>query len=223
MDNILEPVSVTNIGEEVYRRLKHAVIDGDLAPGSRLVESTLAQQMGVSRTPVRDALRQLLNEGLAAPDGSRGLIVARLSVENVQHAYVLRENLEGLAARLASSHQRPDLLRELAETLRAMEHQSMVDVQAFDRAHSQFHDTIAALTENPYLIQALKALEGFRTRMVSLDWIAKKRVQASVPEHRRIFEAIEMRDPELAEERARAHVRSTRDGLLKRLMGQSPS
>lgn len=99
----------------------------------------------------------------------------------------------------------------------------MVDVQAFDRAHSQFHDTIAAMTENPYLIQALKALEGFRTRMVSLDWIAKKRVQASVPEHRRIFEAIEMRDPDLAEERARAHVRSTRDGLLKRLMGQSPS
>lgn len=212
----MEPITITSRGEEVYRRLKQAIVDGDLAPGSRLVEATLASNLSVSRTPVREALQHLASDGLVGPDGSRGLIVARTSLENVKHAHVLRETLEGLAARLAAQHQRPDLLRVLADSLRAMEH-GLEDASKFDETHSRFHDTIAEMTENPFLIQALAGLVGFRTRMVSLDWVTKKRVKMSVPEHRRIFEAIEMRDQETAEAHARAHVRTTRDGLLRRL------
>lgn len=214
--SILEPITITSRGEEVYRRLKQAIVDGDLAPGSRLVEATLANNLSVSRTPVREALQRLASDGLVGQDGSRGLIVARTSLENVRHAYVLRETLEGLAARLAAQHQRPDLLRVLADSLRQMEH-GLDDPGEFDRNHSLFHDTIAEMTENPFLIQALAGLVGFRTRMVSLDWVTKKRVRMSVPEHRRIFEAIEMRDQEAAETHARAHVRATRDGLIRRL------
>ncbi|NMP22717.1 GntR family transcriptional regulator [Sulfobacillus harzensis] len=215
-DPFLTPVTVTTTAEEVYRRLKHAITDGDLSPGTRLVEAALAKQLGVSRTPVREALQRLSQDGLAASDGSRGLIVARLSIENIAHAYVLRETLEGLAARLAASHQRPDLLEDLSQSLRHMEHDA-VDAAAFDAAHSRFHDTIAEMSGNPYLIQALKNLEGFRTRMVTLDWVARNRVRISVPEHRLIFEAIEMRDSELAEHYARLHVSKTREGLMKRL------
>ncbi len=215
------PVTITTASEEVYRRLKQAITDGDLPPGTRLIESALAKKLGVSRTPVREALHRLVQEGLAAQDGSRGLIVARLSIENIAHAYVLRETLEGLAARLAASHRRPDLLEVLNHSLRQMEHDPG-DVDAFDRAHSRFHDTIADMTENPYLIQSLKSLEGFRTRMVSLDWVAPDRVRISVPEHRLIFEAIEMRDPDLADHYARLHVRKTREGLLERLGTPSP-
>ncbi len=217
--SIFEPITVRSRGEEVYRRLKQAIVDGDLAPGSRLVESSLASHMTVSRTPVREALQRLAADGLVTQDGSRGLIVARASMEKVEHAYVLREALEGLAARLAAQHQRPDLLRVLAESLRTMEH-GIADATEFDRAHSSFHDTIAEMSENPFLIQALAGLQGFRTRMVSLDWVTKKRVLTSIPEHREIFEAIELRNPDAAEESARRHVRTTRDGLLKRLRGQ---
>lgn len=219
--SIFEPIIVTSRGEEVYRRLKQAIVDGDLAPGTRLIETTLAGDMNVSRTPIRQALQRLTADGLVVADGFRGLIVSRISVENVEHAYVVREYLEGLAARLATQHQRPDLLRVLAASLRTMEH-GTADVAEFDRAHSIFHDTIAEMTENPILIQALAGLQGFRTRMVQLDWVAKKRVLTSVPEHRRIFEAIELRSPDVAEEWARRHVRTTRDGLLKRLNGQQP-
>ncbi len=217
-DNILQPVTITSTGEEVYRRLRQAILDGDLSPGTRLVESSVAQQMAVSRTPVREALKRLVTDGLVTADGSRGLIVARLSVENIEHAYILREALEGLAARLAAGHQRPDLLERLGQSLRVMEHE-VDDVVTFDQAHSLFHDTIAELSGNPYLIQTLKSLEGFRTRMVSLDWVAKKRVLTSVPEHRPIYEAIQMRDPDLAEQCARNHVRKTREGLMGRLRG----
>lgn len=217
-DNIFAPVTVTTTAEEVYRRVKQAITDGDLAPGTRLVESALAKRLGVSRTPVREALQRLVQDGLAAVDGGRGLIVARLSIENIRHAYVLREALEGLAARLAAAHQRPDLLEILSGSLRAMEHGTR-DVAAFDQAHSTFHDTIAEMSGNPFIIQALKGLDGFRTRMVSLDWVTQKRVFASVPEHRLIFEAIELRQPDLAEQHARTHVRQTRDGLIRRLGG----
>lgn len=217
-NGIFEPVNVTSLSEEVYRRLKQAIMDGDLTPGNRLIETAIAANMQVSRTPVREALQRLVADGLVSPDGSRGLIVARLSVENVQHAYTLREALEGLAARLAAQHKRPDLLRKLNQSLRTMEH-GVDDPSEFDKAHSAFHDTIAEMTENPYLIQALSNLQGFRTRMVSLDWVAKQRVKTSIPEHRRIFEAIELRDSDAAEQLARRHVRTTREGLLKRLRG----
>ncbi|PSR20819.1 MAG: GntR family transcriptional regulator [Sulfobacillus acidophilus] len=217
---IFEAVSVTSLGEEVYRRLRQAIVDGDLAPGEHLVETALARHMHVSRTPVRDALHQLVAEGLVVSDGVRGLVVARISLENIEHAYVLRESLEGLAARLAAQHQRPDLLRRLQDALRVMEH-GRCTAQEFDEAHSCFHDTIAEMSDNPYLIKALADLQGFRTRMVSLDWVAKSRVHVSVPEHRRIFEAIEMRNPTIAEEEAQRHVRTTREGLLNRLQGHA--
>ena len=216
---ILSPITITSLGEEVYRRLKQAIVDGDLAPGERLVESTLAGSLNVSRTPVREALRRLTSEGLVAADGSRGLIVARTSVENVAYAYDLREVLEGYAARLAAQHHRPDLFAILAESLFSME-RGFSDAAQLDHHHSRFHDTIAAMAENPFLVHALANLERFRTRMVTLDWITKARVAASIPEHRRIFEAIERRSPDEAEERARAHVRATREGLLQRLKGK---
>jgi DNA-binding GntR family transcriptional regulator len=218
-NSIFEAVSVTSLGEEVYRRLRQAIVDGDLAPGERLVETALARSMQVSRTPVREALHHLTAEGLVVADGIRGLIVARISVENIEHAYVLRETLEGLAARLAAQHQRPDLLRQLQDALRVMEY-DRCPPDEFDAAHARFHDTLAAMSDNPYLIKALADLQGFRTRMVSLDWVAKSRVRISVPEHRRIFEAIEMRNPAAAEDEARRHVRTTREGLLRRLQGQ---
>lgn len=215
-NSVFEPINVMSLGEEVYRRLKQAIVDGDLTPGSRLVEATLASDMNVSRTPVREALQHLVADGLVTPDGSRGIIVARTSLENVEHAYALREVLEGLAARLAAQHRRPDLLRVLADSLRMME-SGIEDAAEFDRYHSMFHDTIAEMTENPFLIQSLSSLQGFRTRMVTLHWVTKKRVLTSVPEHRRIFEAIELREADVAEEYAKEHVRQTRDGLLRRL------
>lgn len=218
---ILQPVTVSNTTDEVYRRLRQAISDGDLPPGTRLVENTLAQNMKVSRTPIREALQRLAAEQFVSADGSRGLIVARLSVDNVRHAYTLRATLEGLAARLATEHERPDLLAKLDVCLRVIEKPPQ-DPHEFDAAHSLFHDTIAEMSGNPYLIHTLKGLEAFRTRMVSLDWVTRRRVATSVPEHRQIFEAIELRDADLAEARAKEHVYRTRDGLLNRLSGPPP-
>lgn len=214
----LEPIIIASTAQEVYRRLKQAILDGDLPPGSRLVERILAEKLEVSRTPVREALKSLSAEGLVMVDGHRGLIVARLSMVNVEQAYILRETLEGLAARLASMEQKRTLLEQLSQSLGVME-MEVVDPDVFDRAHSSFHDTMTEMAQNSYLTQCLKGLEGFRTRMVSLNWVTKTRVATSVPEHRKIYQAILERNPELAEQYAREHVRRTREGLIKRIQG----
>lgn len=211
----LLPVIPVTTTEEVYRRLKQAVVDGDLVPGSRLIERGLAEQLRVSRTPVREALKTLLVEGLVTIDGHRGLIVSRLSIESVEQAYTLREALEGLAARLACEH--VDVrLSTLEAALGQMENPA-ASPDEVDAAHSLFHDTIAEMSHNTYLIHSLQGLEAFRTRMVSLAWITTMRVKASMPEHQAIFNAIRERDPDRAERCARSHVRKTRDGLMKRL------
>lgn len=216
---VLEPVRVVSTSEEVCRRLRQAIMDGDISTGTRLVERHLAEQLEVSRTPVREALKTLMAEGLVVADGHRGLIVARLSIENVVHAYVLRETLEGLAARLAAADQGSSLLERLSWITNRMEHPG-IDAASIDSLHSEFHDTLAEMSGNPYLVQALGALKAFRTRMVSLGWVATQRVSTSVPEHRKILEAIEMHDADLAERMARDHVRRTREGLVRRLQAE---
>ncbi|POB10081.1 GntR family transcriptional regulator [Sulfobacillus sp. hq2] len=213
----LRPIVAQGLAEEVLERLKQAILDGDLRPGQRLIEHTLANELGVSRTPVREALKHLAAEGLVTVDGRRGLVVSRLSLEVIEEAYMVREVLEGLAARLASEHPYdPADLQKLQRALDAME-QGGLSPKAFDAVHGEFHDTVRNMAHNAYLDRYLGELAAFRTRMVSLDWIPKTRVTRSLEEHRSIYEAIRDGRSDDAERLARQHVASTRKALLQRL------
>lgn len=216
----LRPVVAQGLADEVFGRLKQAIMDGDLPPGHRLVEHLLAEELGVSRTPVREALKHLTAEGLVSVDGRRGLIVSRFSLESISAAYQTREVLEGLAARLASQgpYDREAMLR-LEHALAAMEGGGL-SPNEFDRVHGQFHDTIRDMAKNPYLDRYLGELTAFRTQMVSLDWIPKTRVSNSLAEHRAIYEAIRKGNPDEAELLARRHVAGTRQALLRRLQSE---
>ncbi len=218
----LEPIVAQSVAEEVYQRLRQAIVDGDLSPGQRLIERTIADSLQVSRTPVREALKQLTTEGLVCMDGHRGLIVVRLSIEFIRQAYQTREVLEGLAARLAAQcRYDPEDMAKLERALAAMESRSLSNKE-FDTVHATFHDTIAIMAGNSYVIRYLQDLEVFRTRMVSLEWISKNRVYASFPEHRTIVQAIREGQPDQAEELARLHVVKTRESLINRLTRDSP-
>ncbi len=216
----LEPVVSHSMSEDVYSRLRQAIVDGDLAPGHRLTEQALAQALQVSRTPVREALKQLKSEGLVNADGHRGLIVSRMSVESIAQAYQVREVLEGLAAKLASERPcAPEMLDRLKASLRAMGPGSVSPAE-YDRAHGDFHDTVTEMAQNSFLSKALQELAAYRTRMVSLDWIPKTRVERSYAEHQAIFEAVIGGRADEAESLAKGHVRKTRDALIGRLNGQ---
>ncbi|OLZ10503.1 GntR family transcriptional regulator [Sulfobacillus thermosulfidooxidans] len=220
--SLLKPIVPQSVAEEVYQQLRQAIVDGDLPPGHRLVERSLAESLQVSRTPVREALKQLMSEGLVSVDGHRGLIVSRLSVESIREAYQVREVLEGLAARLAAeNHYNPDDMLRLEDALLKME-SGQLSPKEFDGVHGVFHDTIAKMSQNSYVIHCLQDLSAFRTRMVSLDWIPKTRVNTSLAEHRAIFDAIRNGQADEAEKQARGHVARTRQTLISRLTAESP-
>jgi len=212
---VIRPIDPSMASEEVYRQLRQLIFDGSLKPGERLVERMLADQFHVSRTPIREALKALQAEGLVGADGKRGLVVTRLSLESLAHAYQVREVLEGLAARLACSSNHYDLL----ELRRAVDDMEAVDPFSpnFDRAHLRFHDLIAEMSHNQPLIRYLNELRIYRTRGVSVGWIPRSRMQEALQEHRAIYEAILANDPDRAEAAAKHHVYRTRQSLLARL------
>src|SRR5690242_16601242 len=96
--------SPSRSSERVYRGLREQILTGNLAPAVRLVELQLAQHFAVSRTPVREALKRLIAEGLVVADANRGMIVRDVDPAEVEDIYVVRESLDGLAARLAATH-----------------------------------------------------------------------------------------------------------------------
>lgn len=219
-DPIFKPTVIRSAMEDVYLQLRQAILDGDISPGYRLIEQALADSCQVSRTPVREALKRLTMEGLVSSDGQRGLIVSRISLESIIGAYEAREVLEGLAARLAAQAQDKFLgLQALERSLTVIESLAIEPAQ-LNAAHDDFHNRIADLSGNSYVIQWLKELSLFRTRMVTLRWIPKTRVEQSLPDHRAIYNAIKNQEPERAEYAARAHVKRTRDTLIKRLTSE---
>lgn len=218
----LRPIAPSSmVSDRVYQQLSQAIRDGDLPPGTRLVERVLAERLGVSRTPVREALKELVKDGLASPDRQRGLVVARLSLDTIAAAYQVRAVLEGMAARLAAARPDPAHIQELAEAVEGMARCGNANPAAYDQYHEQFHDRIAVMSQNSYVVQYLSDLSVFRTRMVSVGWVPPTRTERAMTEHRGIYEAIAAGDGDRAAELSEAHVRRTGAALLQRLAGEA--
>lgn len=143
---------------------------GDLAPGVHLVERVLAGRFQISRTPVREALKALVQEGLAVEGGRRGIRVRRLSIDHLIQAYIVREHLEGLAARLAALEARPEPLRTMRISVEQMDEavREKCPIQ-YDTYHERFHNALREASGNAYLVSFLRELAAFRTHMVALD------------------------------------------------------
>lgn len=194
--------------EGVAQAIRDRVIHRVFEPGEKLTEARLAQELGVSRTPIREALRLLEAEGVVRVVAGRGLVVAKYSYEDLVNLYAVREALEALAARLcaenASSY---DLmgLTELVDKMRSYSTEG--EKNQFLVSSIDFHDAIAQASKNATLISFLKNV--YTTirifRRAALD--QPERGSGSFEEHAAIAEAIKQRNPELAETRAREHVR----------------
>ncbi len=131
--------------EAVYQVLRHGIVHGDLAPGERLRSDALANELRVSRTPVREALRKLEAEGLVAQSGS-GLVVRAFSEQDLTELFYVREALEGMAARLAAENATPSEIAEIRELLDDMETvRQRGDLGALRRLTGEFHQWSAAL------------------------------------------------------------------------------
>lgn len=201
------------VADRVYAELREAVLGHELRPGSRLSVPRLAVRYGVSRSPVREAVQRLVQDGLATDVPQRGCAVATVTASELIPLYEVREVLEGLAARLAAGRATRQQLARLHTELRS--HELAVD-RADVREHVEhdiaFHALLRQAAGNTELHEALDRLQGKVTiAMLSADhssWPAKAAV-----EHRQILDAIIAADADAAESAARAHIARIRNDI----------
>lgn len=205
-----------DLGETAYAAIRAALRDGTLPPGMRLTETDLAARFGVSRTPVRQAIARLEAEGLLTHEPRRGLSVARPDHGQVVELYVMREIMEGAAARLAAQHASDTELAAMAEMLDA-EAAAFEDTRALASLNQRFHGTIYLATHNRYLLRSLEQLSAQLALLPSLLTLGE-RAAAAHAEHRAIVAALQARDGALAEEAARHHARMAQRHRLAWLM-----
>jgi len=208
--------------ELAYQRLLRSILEGALKPGHRVREADIAEQLDISRTPVREALRRLETEGLLTTAAYRGLVVASLDYQAVMELYQMREVLEGTAAGLAARHASEAEIVALREILSA-EHELPKDPASHAEQNRRFHNAIYHAAHNRYL---LKSLNSFRDAMALLGpttFSVPGRPTTALEEHGEILDAIQRRDPEAAERCARAHIRMAQQARLKLLNEASTS
>ncbi|MGB0498359.1 MAG: GntR family transcriptional regulator [Rubricella sp.] len=198
---------------DAYRRILHAIDMGEYKAGDRLVESELADRLGMSRTPIREALQRLETQGVLARDG-RSLIVASLDHDQLGELYVVRAQLEGLAARLAAQHAAPEEVRLLNEMV-AADRRLMEDPGAMSRANKRFHRQIHLASHNRYLIQQLDSVRRSMALLSTTSFAAAGRPEIAMAEHQAIVDAIAGRDGDAAEAAARAHISTAYETRLK--------
>ncbi|MFC3124473.1 GntR family transcriptional regulator [Pseudoroseomonas globiformis] len=198
-----------SLADRAYRRLRDAIVDGSLPGGERVSERSLAQSLGISAQPVREALRRLEAEGMVLTLPRRGTVVAEFTPQRLAEMGLIRIALEGTAASLAARHAADAELAGLRAQLSGMRPLSRDgDVAGLAEANERFHDAINRLTGNAFLIRSLEALRAY-------DHFGRLRALRATPqeprrawrEHAGILAAIVRRDPERAEARMRAHVR----------------
>jgi DNA-binding GntR family transcriptional regulator len=190
--------------KDAYSMILEAIDVGVYKPGDRLVESELAERLGVSRTPIREALQRLETQSLLTRDG-RSLIVASLDHNQLAELYVVRSELEGLAARLAARHATEEevrLLRTMVEEDRAL----IDDPQALSRANRRFHKQIHLASHNRYLVQQLDLVHRSMALLASTSISVAGRGERTLAEHSDIVEAIAAGDGDAAYLALKEHI-----------------
>lgn len=193
----------------VFNTLREAILKGDLKPGERLMELQLAAQLGVSRTPIREAIRMLEQEGLAVTVPRKGAEVAKMTLKGMEDVLEIREALDILACQLACVRITEEQLVLLAEKKRSFEDSLKTgNVKAIAEADVNFHDVIYDATGNPKLVNMLNNLREqiYRYRVEYLK--KEENYPILIKEHNDIYQSLVKRNQDEATESIRVHVKN---------------
>ncbi len=221
MENTLGGIRVNkrkSLREEVYESLRRSIIHGKLKGGQRLIEETLAHQVGISRTPVREAMHKLEREGWLRRLPRGGFTVVNLTREDIEETFGIRCVLESYAARLAALNHKEEELRPLEEKIR--EFQRCLDAGQTDelsRINTEFHRLFYDLSRSPRLVKMIHDLRDqiyrFRRIILQVESMAK----VSNNDHRKMMRAIRMRDANRVERLVKEHILRGRKIVLREL------
>ncbi|WP_306328091.1 GntR family transcriptional regulator [Streptomyces venezuelae] len=206
-----------SLRERVYVELRERIIEAEYPAGTRLVEREIAEELRVSRVPVREAMQRLESEGFLSVRPRRGSVVADFGPRDAEYLFDVRENLEGLAARLAARHATPARLRDLERLLaRARKAAESGRLREAVSLNADFHRQIVELSGNPLLVDLMAPLDSRLRRLFRLT-SAVSDGEPMCGAHERLYAAVRDRDEDAAEALARAHVADTRAAATRLL------
>ena len=215
----LQPIKLDSykpLRELVCENIRQAIIDGTFSPGERLMEIQLADEMGVSRTPVREAIRKLELEGFVVMIPRRGTYVADISIKDINEIYEIRISLDILAAGLAAERITDEELEKLNSYLVEIgRYVPAMDMDKIVELDTAFHDILYKATRNERLVSVIgnlrEQLTGIRGRSMSYPG----RLVETMDEHRALVDSIASRDVERAQRAARVHIENAEQTLLR--------
>lgn len=202
--------------EMVYEELKMQILKGTIVPGTRLMEVDLADEMGVSRTPIREAIRKLEKEGLVTIEPRRGAYASQISTKDMVEILEVRQNMEGLAAAFAAARITPEQLKELKQVSEnynnAVIEGNMENMIKYD---TRFHRIIVESCKNKVLVTMIEQLQELVLRFRYIYYDNFRRAENMPSEHKVILEAIEKGDTETAREAADIHIDRLKQLIIK--------
>ena len=199
---------------QVFDKIRSDILNGKYKRGEELVESSIGKELGISRTPVREAIRQLELEGLVQLVPNKGAFVTGISEKDVRDIYLIRARLEGLAARMAAKNITPELLDAMEETVVLSEYPAKKEhYEQVCEMDSKFHKLLYKASGSRILEHTLTDFHQYvqRVRMASI--MKKRRMEKSNDEHDAILTAIREHDEEKAELVATRHISNTVENL----------
>ncbi|MFY0543932.1 GntR family transcriptional regulator [Brevibacillus sp. H7] len=198
------------LSSQVYEYLREKILIGGLTPGQRLVEERIVEETGVSRSPIREAIRRLEKDGLVVVNMQGGVTVYKPTFQDFTHLYECRLSLEPAAARYAAERRSDEdvsRLREMMEKVKVLSYQQ--DAMQIHELNFAFHQLIAEGSQNPYLMKMMKDLKVlisfYRNAILQVD---PKRPESVMAEHEAIFQAIAEQNGERAYKQMEKHIRS---------------
>jgi DNA-binding GntR family transcriptional regulator len=204
-----------NSEDAVYQKIKNAIRKRYIKQGSQLVEGGLAQKLGVSRTPVRSAIKRLEAEGLVNSIPNRGAFVITPTLQEIEETFLVRGHLEQMAARLTSKTITPGQIASLNELIEREE--KVFNKHNFDEyyiVNDAFHNKIATFSANRVLSSYVaELLDRTRIFLILFDPFSKLSISPSLEDHKNIVNALAQHDPERAAEAVAAHIRSSVNDL----------
>ena len=215
-----------SLAESIWLSLRQEIIEGTIAPGERLRETDIAQRYGISRTPVREALKRLESDGHLEDVPGRGLTVSNPSLSEIMDAYLIREMLEGLSTRLAAERMLDTDLMHLELIFQQVEASLEVvrsggSVDPFIDLSYAFDDLIFASARSPRLLKMIESARASHAQAMRANLRDPSRMEASFKERLEILEAVRVRDGQAAEKAMQGHLQRAREYRIASTLSQA--
>ncbi|KKB36626.1 GntR family transcriptional regulator [Bacillus thermotolerans] len=206
--------SFLSIREHAYLYLKDKILKGDYKAGDRLIERELASQLAISRTPIREALFRLESQGFVKTVPRRGVIVVKVSEEEVIEVFTILSSLEVLAAKLAAQRMDDKMQRELDEKINQLLEQQEQAEEQFSSEHIQMNHLLNKAAKSPKLFEILSGLTDYIHMAANMGYETPGRKRESLKEHLEIMKALRNKETEMAEYLMRIHIENSKKAYI---------